>query len=509
MAVYPVLFILSNNIGQFYLSAIVKPMLIILGLTLAVWCFLGVVIKNYQKAGIIVSIFLFLFFSYGHVKSLLGNNVSTVGIMLVWLALFVLGIYRTVRWKNPIKKETQIFNVMAGTLVMFSVIIFSYGQLNSIGWHPQFDERICTNENIEQKEKGEYYPDIYFIVLDAYARSDVLNEMYHFDNTDFITYLRNKGFYIAERSAANYCQTGLSIASCFNLCYLDKMVEKYVGQYNLSRGPLKKIITKSIVVGYLKKHGYSIISFETGTFETELTTADIYFRSKHPLNPFLNTLINITPIPDIDMMRKKGDVFDKHRINILSIFDIVGNVVQINRKPKFIYAHINLPHPPFLFGSNGEPIKFENNYNNDDGNWLISSGRLSLSEYRKGYRDQVMFANSKIKKTVDKILSNSRRPPIILLLGDHGPRSKTVWHDPKMTNMKECLANLSAYYLPRGGDKNLYPEITPVNIFAVIFNYYFGEKLDLLPDKSYFSTAQHLYNFYDVTKQIQIVAEKG
>ncbi len=83
-----------------------------------------------------------------------------------------------------------------------------------------------------QKKKLEYYPDIYFIVLDAYARDDVLKEMYGFDNTEFLAYLRNKGFYIAERSAANYCQTGLSIGSCFNLCYLDKLVKKYIGQNN-------------------------------------------------------------------------------------------------------------------------------------------------------------------------------------------------------------------------------------------------------------------------------------
>ncbi len=114
-----------------------------------------------------------------------------------------------------------------------------------------------------------------------------------------------------------------------------------------------------------------------------------------------------------------------------------------------------------------------------------------------------MFVNSKIKKTVNEVLSNSRQPPVVLILGDHGPRSETVWHDPKMTNMKECLTNLSAFYLPQGGDKNLYPEITPVNIFTVIFNYYFGEKLDLLPDKNYFSTAKHLYKFYDVTKRVQ------
>jgi len=44
---------------------------------------------------------------------------------------------------------------------------------------------------------------------------------------------------------------------------------------------------------------------------------------------------------------------------------------------------------------------------------------------------------------------------------------------------------LSAYYLPDRGNKLLYSSISPVNTFRVIFNYYFGTNLDLLPDYTY------------------------
>lgn len=45
---------------------------------------------------------------------------------------------------------------------------------------------------------------------------------------------------------------------------------------------------------------------------------------------------------------------------------------------------------------------------------------------------------------------------------------------------------LNAYYLPGANvSEILYPSITPVNTFWVIFNNYFGTNLDLLPDKNY------------------------
>ena len=44
----------------------------------------------------------------------------------------------------------------------------------------------------------------------------------------------------------------------------------------------------------------------------------------------------------------------------------------------------------------------------------------------------------------------------------------------------------NAYYLPEGGNENLYETITPVNTFRVVFNTYFGGRYELLPDKSWY-----------------------
>jgi len=48
----------------------------------------------------------------------------------------------------------------------------------------------------------------------------------------------------------------------------------------------------------------------------------------------------------------------------------------------------------------------------------------------------------------------------------------------------------------------MYPSITPVNTFRLIFNAYFGTDLKLLPDISYFSNWDNPYGFTDVTTRL-------
>ncbi len=56
-------------------------------------------------------------------------------------------------------------------------------------------------------------PDVYYIILDAYGRSDVLKDKVGYDNAGFIYFLKNKGFYVANCSLSNHNHTQLSVAT--------------------------------------------------------------------------------------------------------------------------------------------------------------------------------------------------------------------------------------------------------------------------------------------------------
>jgi hypothetical protein len=63
------------------------------------------------------------------------------------------------------------------------------------------------------------------------------------------------------------------------------------------------------------------------------------------------------------------------------------------------------------------------------------------------------------------------------------------------------MTNLNAIHLPTG-ETGLYPGITPVNTFRVVFNQVFGAELPLLEDRVLFSQYSRPYDFQDVTDSI-------
>jgi hypothetical protein len=104
-----------------------------------------------------------------------------------------------------------------------------------------------------------------------------------------------------------------------------------------------------------------------------------------------------------------------------------------------------------------------------------------------------------LEKTINEILTESQTPPVIIIQGDHGPGGHLDWDSPSQTCLAERTAILNAYYLPGYTPKQLYPEITPVNSFRVILNHYFGARLELLPDQTYFTSSRLERQVIDIT----------
>ena len=96
---------------------------------------------------------------------------------------------------------------------------------------------------------------------------------------------------------------------------------------------------------------------------------------------------------------------------------------------------------------------------------------------------------------MEKILSKSQIPPIIIIQGDHGTALNTNLDNVSEDQFHIRMDILNAYYLPDGGDKVLYQLITPVNSFRKIFNFYFGTNYETLEDISYYSDYSSYFKF--------------
>jgi len=497
LTIYPILFLFTHNIGELPFNTLLTPLIIAITFSLLSWSGLRFFLKDSHKSGIVVSLFIVLFFSYGHFDEYIGM------IFIIWPVLFIIGTYFSFKKSKHLQNVTRFLNAIAVVLILISLTQIGIFQFKK-GVASQGTGDTHTAEKKPKIDKGpEYLPNILFIILDAYARVDVLEEIYGYDNSEFLNFLTKKGFYTANRSTANYNQTSLTVASILNMTYLNDLVGKRLPTESNDKRPLWKMIRyDNRVFHFLKQRGYKIASFASGREDTEIRNADLYLKSGWTLSGFQNALINTTPIPTVLRLLKTTNQFDMHRERVEYILDQLVPLSK-EKSPIFVFAHIEVPHTPFVFGPNGEKRYPEKEYNDNDGDWLIREGRLTREQYIKGYVDQLVYINKRMTTVINGILSQAENPPIIILFSDHGPRSMLFWEDPEKTYMRECMSNLNSFFFPDGNYSQLYDEITPVNTFRVIFNQFFNTDLKRLPDKTYYSTAMYCYKFYDVTARVQ------
>jgi hypothetical protein len=191
--------------------------------------------------------------------------------------------------------------------------------------------------------------------------------------------------------------------------------------------------------------------------------------------------------------------FDTHRKTLRFIFESLMEIPDI-AGPKFVFAHVTAPHPPFVFDKNGNPINPPGKFNTNDADDFYGSS----SVYQQGYVGQVEFVNAQVQLAVDAILKKSKTPPIILIQADHGSGLLTDFSSAENTCIKERFSPFAAYYLPGMSPEDLPRDLTNVNLFRIIFNQYFDTDLPLLKNEQYFyKDTVYLYRLVDVTSRVE------
>lgn len=515
-AVYPILFLASHNVGLATLAGIPRSLLVVTAFASFLWLFSSYILKSKQKGGLAASIFLILFFSYGHVDNLIGKfwtGYITIGnlpigpsktIFLIWILIFSIFFYTIAKTRWNLIRFTIVSNIVGATLVLISLINITNYILHS---KTVMQNNITEGEILTDKislQTPDNLPNIYYIILDGYARSDILKNTYKLDNAEFLNRLSQKGFYIVHRSRPNYAQTILSLASSLNITYLDNVASS-LGSDSENREPLMRMIQYSRLINFLRTFGYKFVVFPSGYWGTEIHNADIHMNSGIDLSEFENLLLSTTPVPKI--AKKLFNPWDRHRRRILYTLDHLAETTKLDT-PVFVFAHIICPHPPFVFGENGEKIdqgkiNYKRTFTFADG--INLEYGLDIDEYLNSYRKQVLFINRRIESTVDDIISKSANPPVIILQGDHGPSSllDSGLSNPNSANLEERMSILNAIYLPAIAHDQLYETMTPVNTFRVILNTYFNTDLKLLKDECYFSTWDEPYKFIRIEDAVE------
>jgi hypothetical protein len=504
LAIYPILFLYALNVYQVSITDTLLPICLVLFISALIWALFAFVLKNNRKAAILVSTLFLLFFSNGRIFDAVWDwKIGPLRIdrpealLLSGVILYIVITWLILRTRKPLLKLSKFLNVSALILVGFSVVTITLSKLVSLKSIKTIEDNELATANPDAVINSDRIPNIYYIIYDGYARSDVLRELYQFDNSDFINFLRQKGFYVADSSQSNYCQTMLSLASAFNLQYLDE-ITRPLGKNNSDREPFRKLILHNQLFRILKNYGYKIIGFSSGYSFTELRNADSYLLEKVVPNEFQQEVLNTTLIPYFVDKIMHFNPYSVHRDRLFYIFNKIIKIPE-NNTPCFIFAHIISPHPPFIFNADGSERVQSRQFSYNDGSHFIKGKSESQKEYMNKYIAQLQFINYKTKVMIDSLLNKqSGRPSVIILQADHGPASHLDWESMEKSNVKERFAIFNAYYLADNGNSLLYPTITPVNTFRVILNTYFNTSYPLLKDESYFSAWNSPYNYKKV-----------
>jgi len=494
-AVYPVLQLYFYNVSEVRFAEALPALACALALACVATAAAWILLKNLRKAAVLASLFVWLFFAWENTRlALRGERIGhfqldqfwvIAGLFLATLVCAALALRRA----RDLFNLTRILNVAGAFFILSCLVLFSV-ELSKRQSLPKAAE---PKSPVHRGFAGAgYHPDIYFILLDQYPRSDSLELMCGSDNRPFLDGLRKLGFYVADRSASNYPRTAMTIASMLNMSYLDEKLLGPVKKDSSDLGLPARAIAHNALFDFMHEHGYRTVYLppEYGAGLPE--DVDLRLKSRASLSEFNKTVLQMTPIDPIVRWLGLGySAAELHRRHLLFTLESLRKLPRMGVSPFFVYAHLLCPHTPIVWGPNGEKI-WSDPLQSEREAWKRSP------ETRRIYAGQVAYLSKLVEETVAEIIAESPEPPVIIVCSDHGTEFEVDWSSAENSNLQERMADLAAFYFPKGGDRMLYPTITNVNFFRVLLDDCFGTKYGLLPDRSFFSTDDKPYRFIPV-----------
>lgn len=320
-------------------------------------------------------------------------------------------------------------------------------------------------------------PDIYFLVFDAMASSKSIDHLIGKNNYQLDSFLKQKQFYVASNTKANYNFTIHSLSTTLNMDYLPPWIAPVMNDPKAYFWGSASILNNSLF-SILRKEGYAIHNYQQISFDNKDWPGNSFFYNIRRFHFSFKTLpgriyrdifwnynrINIAAVKKIQF-----EIIDERNAQKKQYFDTTVALLKETCKPgqqKFVYGHFMIPHDQYTFDSAG--------------NVKTAAKTVVHTEEEDaiGYFGQVLFAGKVIKDLVNYIQLNNKKNTIIIVAGDHGLKSSAALENGYTFN------NLMSLYFPDKDYSMLYDSVSPVNIFRIALNKHFNAGLPLHKDSS-------------------------
>jgi hypothetical protein len=330
-------------------------------------------------------------------------------------------------------------------------------------------------------------PDIVMLLLDGYPRSDVLQRRLAATNSSFLDALRERGFDVATASHSNYPATGFTLASLFQMRYLDEVpsLRPLSGTDRQANGALRDAAESGQALSILRTAGYRVTmsasGYEHATFRN---TADRFLDSGE-LNDFERSAVHRTWLLYLLDVVWPHVFTDAQRDRVVHGFDQLDSIAtEAPDGPRLVFVHVPAPHLPLVVRSDGAPTdltasRFETRKRDGYG--------MTVAEYADAWQGEIDYIDARVLKSVDRLLaSESGQKAVILVMSDHG-----YGFEPVPGDTQAILANLLAARTPNA-PRLMADGPTPVNWFRILFNEYLGTELAVLPDRFFLQAGPQL-----------------
>ena len=343
--------------------------------------------------------------------------------------------------------------------------------------------------------------DIYLIVLDGHANARVLREVFDLDNSPFEDSLRTLGFLVPMGMRSNYVQTYLSVSSLLNAAHVTRLTED-AGAASKDHSLPTYLVKHNRAARFLKEQGYKYVLFPSAwwaaTANSPLADEEFDPRPRFSLVDEIRRTELRQAVLRSSLLRyaigpnRESVPMVQH---ILRSFEGLHEVAA-DPAPTFTFAHVLLPHVPYLLDESCRPLERP----------ISDDMEADTPEQRADYIGQVRCVDRLVLDLVTRLLQRSSTPPVILVVGDHGSRFADVGfygHPERVSTafIRERFGAFGAFYLPAGGDSVFREPVTLVNVLGNVLRYYFNADIAPSANDMYVS-GQQPYRFYPVDQSL-------